>query len=194
MPSRYSLVSHFGPFRLTWRCSCLNMVGRVKNGYDDYDGKYIDLQHQFLVLLLFSLRGVLGGTLAGISSQGSSRTPVVETLSCGRKGSLRKGGNLLRQARPPGLRAFPGLNGTLVPAPRESNFHNTSSGRGSSISELRPSTVRLLHRLPYRRAGPAWVYGCLAWVSGWDLGALLRGVVSFVPLLALNSPLFAGLK
>ena len=87
-----------------------------------------------------SLRGVLGGTLAGISSQGSSRTPVVETLSCGRKGSLRKGGNLLRQARPPGLRAFPGLNGTLVPAPRESNFHNTSSGRGSSISELRTQT------------------------------------------------------
>ena len=101
-----------------------------------------------------ALRGVLGGTLAGIPSQGSSRgeswleepsqgsprTPVVETLSCGRKGSLRKGGNLLWQARPPGLRAFPGLNGTLVPAPRESNFHNTSSGRGSSISELRTQT------------------------------------------------------
>ena len=101
-----------------------------------------------------SLRGVLGGTLAGIPSQGSSRgeswleepsqgsprTPVVETLSCGRKGSLRKGGNLLWQARPPGLRAFPGLNGTLVPAPRESNFRNTSSSRGSRTLELRLQT------------------------------------------------------
>ena len=64
----------------------------------------------------------------------------------------------------------------------------------SQNSELRPSTFRLLHRLPYRRAGPAWAYGCLARVSGRDLGALLRGVVSFVPLLALNSPLFVGLK
>ena len=104
----------------------------------------------------FPSGGFFGGTLAGKSSQGSSRgeswpeessqgsprTPVVETLSCGRKGSLRKGGNLLRQARPPGLRAFPGLNGTLVPAPRESNFHNTSSGRGSSTSELRTQTQK----------------------------------------------------
>ena len=57
---------------------------------------------------------------------------------------LEKGGNLLRQARPPGLRAFPGLNGTLVPAPRESNFRNTSSSRGSRTQELRrPKTVHM---------------------------------------------------
>ena len=105
-----------------------------------------------------TLKGVLGGTLAGIPSQGSSRgeswleepsqgsprTPVVETLSCGRKGSLRKGGNLLWQARPPGLRAFPGLNGTLVPAPRESNFRNTSSSRGSRTLELTLEFSRLV--------------------------------------------------
>ena len=85
-------------------------------------------------------KGGSRGNLGWNFQPGIPRTPVVETLSCGRKGSLRKGGNLLRQARPPGLRAFPGLNGTLVPAPRESNFHNTSSGRGSSISELRTQT------------------------------------------------------
>ena len=34
----------------------------------------------------------------------------------------------------------------------------------------------------------------MALVSGWDLGALLRGVVSFVPLIALNNPLSVGLK
>ena len=36
----------------------------------------------------------------------------------GGKVPLRKGGNLLRQARPPGLRAFPGLNGTLGTCPQ----------------------------------------------------------------------------
>ena len=85
------------------------------------------------------------------------------------------------QAHPSGLRAFPELNFAGFP-------------RRGENSELRPKNVRLLHCLPNRRAGPVWARGCLARVSGWDLGALLRGVVSFVPLLALNSPLFVGLK
>ena len=122
-------------------------------------------------IFVSSLRGVLGGTLAGIPSQGSSRgeswleepsqgsprTPVVETLSCGRKGSLRKGGNLLRQARPPGLRAFPGLNGTLVPAPRESNFRNTSLGKFDTFPrEAEYKTQEYLR--PHKRVSCVWVF------------------------------------
>ena len=84
------------------------------------------------------------GILTGVVLAGRiQRTSVVKTLSCGRKGSLRKGGNLLQQARPPGLRAFPGLNGTLCACPRESNFRNTSSPRGSRTQELRPKTVHM---------------------------------------------------
>ena len=101
------------------------------------------------------------------------------------------------QAHPSGLRAFPELDGSFWCLPSGNPTSTTLPLAEEAVpqnSELRPKNVRLLHRLPYRRAGPVWAYGCLARVSSWNLGALLRGVVSFVPLLALNSPLFVELK
>ena len=101
------------------------------------------------------------------------------------------------QAHPSGLRAFPELNGSFWCLPSGNPTSTTLPLAEEAVpqnSELRPKNVRLLHRLPYRRAGPVWAYGCLARVSSWNLGALLRGVVSVVPLLALNSPLFVELK
>ena len=100
------------------------------------------------------------------------------------------------QAHPSGLRAFPELNGSFWCLPSGNPTSTTLPLAEEAVpqnSELRPKNVRLLHCLPNRQAGPG-ARGCLARVSGWDLGALLRGVVSFVPLLALNSPLFVGLK
>ena len=99
------------------------------------------------------------------------------------------------QAHPSGLRAFPELNGsfwclpsgnptsTTLPLAEEAVPQNSEP----KMSDFYTACHIVVH-------GPVWACGCLARVSGWDLGALLRGVVSFVPLLALNSPLFVGLK
>ena len=98
------------------------------------------------------------------------------------------------QAHPSGLKAFPELNGSFWNLP-SGNLTSATFPQSEEVepqnSEYRLQIVHtnIVHRLPYHGVGPVWACDCLAWVSGWDLGALLRGVVSFVPLLALNNPL-----
>ena len=63
--------------------------------------------------------GILtGGVLAGRIQPGIPANPSCGDLVVWEERFLEKGGNLLRQARPPGLRAFPGLNGTLCACPQ----------------------------------------------------------------------------
>ena len=73
---------------------------------------------------------------------------------------------------------------------KESNFHNTSSGKLPRKQNLRHKNIQDHTKV---LAGFGFASGVIP-VSGWDLGAFLRCVVSFVPLLAPNNPLSVGLK
>ena len=73
---------------------------------------------------------------------------------------------------------------------KESNFQNTSSGKLPRKQNLRHENIQDHTKV---LAGFGFSSG-VALVSGWDLGAVWRGVVSLVPLLAPNNPLSVGLK
>ena len=82
--------------------------------------------------------------------------------------------------------SHPPMGGPL----KESNFRNTSSGK--LPGEAEPQTKE--YSRPCKSV--SWVWVCKRCSAGFWLGPWcpLRGVVSFVPLLAPNNPLSVGLK